>query len=289
MNYIARPDPADADGLSMEVFRNHPAGPAAATMDYTQFLNRGALQGARIGVARAYFGGDPEIDAMAEEALAQMAELGAVLVDPVIIDPRIVDDVRTIADYRFKDDWEKYLATFGPNIPKTVAEFIEIYNRDVMPSPLPVEASVMSLLERGEATSTDHPAYRDLWERVLPANTEYKKAIFDRYNLDALVFPYNPTFATVVNNPAYRLEDPTWVPSTVPPPSTLATYSSVGSPGIVIPMGRGSQGLPMTISFMGRPYEEGKIIGYAYDYEQATMLREPSPLVPPLAGERISY
>jgi amidase len=45
----------------------------------------------------------------------------------------------------------------------------------------------------------------------------------------------------------------------------------------------------MTITFMGRPYEEGKIIGYAYDYEQATMLREPSPLVPPLAGERISY
>jgi amidase len=72
-------------------------------------------------------------------------------------------------------------------------------------------------------------------------------------------------------------------------PSTLATYSSVGSPGIVVPMGRGTQGLPMTISFMGRPYDEGKIIGYAYDYEQATMLREPSPLVPPLAGERITY
>jgi amidase len=54
-------------------------------------------------------------------------------------------------------------------------------------------------------------------------------------------------------------------------------------------MGFGSQGLPMTLSFMGRPYEEGKIIGYAYDYEQASQLRAPSPLVPPLLGERISY
>jgi len=54
-------------------------------------------------------------------------------------------------------------------------------------------------------------------------------------------------------------------------------------------MGFGSQGLPMTISFMGRPYEEGKIIGYAYDYEQATKLRRPSPLVPPLPGEMIMY
>ena len=53
-------------------------------------------------------------------------------------------------------------------------------------------------------------------------------------------------------------------------------------------MGFGSQGLPMTISFMGRPYEEGKIIGYAYDYE-ATKLRRPSPLVPPLPGEMIMY
>jgi len=31
------------------------------------------------------------------------------------------------------------------------------------------------------------------------------------------------------------------------------------------------------------------IIGYAYDYEQATKLRRPSPLVPPLPGEMIPY
>ena len=157
LNVIAAPDPADADGLSLEVFRSHPAG---VGMDYTQFLRRGALQGARIGVARAYFGADPEIDALAESALEKLRELGAVIIDPVIVDPMIVNDVRTIADYRFKDDWETYLATFGPEIPKTVAEFIDIYNNEVMFSPLPVEASVMSLLERSLVTSTDLPAYK---------------------------------------------------------------------------------------------------------------------------------
>lgn len=35
--------------------------------------------------------------------------------------------------------------------------------------------------------------------------------------------------------------------------------------------------------------DEGKLIGYAYDYEQATMLRRPSPLAPPLPGETIEY
>jgi hypothetical protein len=50
-------------------------------------------------------------------------------------------------------------------------------------------------------------------------------------------------------------------------------------------MGFGSAGLPTAISFFGKPYDEGKLISYAYDYEQATLLRSPSPLLPPLAGE----
>ena len=54
-------------------------------------------------------------------------------------------------------------------------------------------------------------------------------------------------------------------------------------------MGFGSQGLPADIALMGRPYDEGKLIAYAYDYEQATRFRRPSPLVPPLAGETIGY
>ena len=54
-------------------------------------------------------------------------------------------------------------------------------------------------------------------------------------------------------------------------------------------MGFGTQGLPMTLGFLGRPHDEGKLIGYAYDYEQATMLRRPSPLAPPLPGETIEY
>jgi amidase len=41
----------------------------------------------------------------------------------------------------------------------------------------------------------------------------------------------------------------------------------------------GSQGLPMAVSFMGRPYDDHDIIGYAFDYEQATKLRRPPPLL----------
>ena len=59
----------------------------------------------------------------------------------------------------------------------------------------------------------------------------------------------------------------------------MSGYSSVGFPSIVVPMGFGSQGLPMTITFFGKPYEEMKIIGFAYAYEQASKMRKPPALV----------
>ena len=287
---IAGPDPADPDGLSLGVFAAHPAGPGADRMDYTQFLEPGALRGARLGVARDYFGGDPEIDELAEAAIDTMRDLGAVIVDPVTFDGSFVDGVRRIADYRFRADWEAYLATLGTDVPRTVDEFLEIYYSEVAASPLPAEASVLDLLERASATSTDDPVYVDLIENVLPRNTRLKLDVFDAHDLDALVFPYNPSFAPPARDPTFTADDPTYVSARGQrSPSTLAGYSSVGFPSIVVPMGFGLQGLPMNLGFLGRPYDEGKLIGYAYDYEQATPERRPPPLAPPLTGETIEY
>jgi len=287
---IAGPDPADPDGLSLEVFAAHPAGEAAARLDYTRFLERGALRGARLGVARDYFGGDPEVDALAEAAIDAMRELGAVIVDPVTFDGSFVDGVRRIADYRFRADWEAYLLTLGPDVPQTVDEFLEIYYTEVAASPLPAEASVLDLLERASATSTDDSVYVDLVENVLPRNTRLKLDVFDAHDLDALVFPYNPSFAPPARDPTFTADDPTYVSARgLRSPSTLAGYSSIGFPSIVVPMGFGSQGLPMNVGFLGRPYDEGRLIGYAYDFEQATLARRPPPLAPPLAGDVIEY
>ena len=124
---MAGPDPADPDNLNLIVYADHPVGPLAERFDYTQFLSRGALQGARLGVARDYFGGDPEIDALAEAAIATMQKLGAEIIDPVTFDGSFVDDVRTIADYRFKADWEASLtrlrSRLGLRFPKRWRSF----------------------------------------------------------------------------------------------------------------------------------------------------------------------
>jgi amidase len=287
-----------ADPLSVEVYKNYPQPlrkkAAQGRLDYTKYLDKNSLKGVRLGAVRDFFGGDPEIDALAEKALDTMRRRGAKIID-IHLDPAFLDfyvsngpaNIRKIADYRFKADWEKYLATLGPKVPKTVAEFVHTYETVVNKSPLPVEQSVLDLLKGSLTTSVDMPAYKNLVEKVLPEATRLKLAMFEKYKIDAMVFPYWSSFAAPISNPAFSIPDPTYVPSNRPQPAIFAGYSSVGFPGIVVPMGIGSQGLPMTISFMGKPYSDGQLLGYAYAYEQASQLRAPSPLVPPLPGETL--
>jgi len=292
MNTIAAPDPSDA--LNQEVWRevSRLGSAPSGSIDYTSFLNPDALGGAKIGVVRDFFGGDPEIDQLAQAALATLEALGAELVD-VELPQKILDSylgqggqaIRRLSDYRFRRDWEAYLATLGGDIPRTVAGFIERYETVIMDSPLPVEDSVMRLLRDSTTTSEADPVYRRLLDETLPQATADKLALFEQHGVDALAFPYTSSFAAPIRNPVYQLDDPTFVASDRPQPAILAGYSSVGFPGIVVPMGFGSAGLPGSLSFFGKPYEEGRLIAYAYAYEQATGWRRPSSLVPPLPGE----
>jgi amidase len=297
MNVLGFPDPKDPKSEQVwgEIGKIDPT--AKNGVDFTKALDRDALRGRKLGVLRDLFEGDPEINALAEKAIATMKDLGATLVDITLDAPFIeahlksgVRKMRALSDYRFRRDWEQYLATFSnPKVPKTVAEFIKIYEDEIAPSPLPVEDSVMSLLKTSLKTSTDAPEYKDFIENMMPRATAEKLAVFENHGVDALVFPYVPTFAQPIKNPIYTIEDPAFVNSDAPVPATMSGYSSVGFPSIVVPMGFGSQGLPMTITFFGKPYEERKIIGFAYAYEQASKMRKPSPLVPPLEGETINY
>lgn len=293
LNIIAAPDAADPTNIQVwnEFKKANPKqlNSNKKSVDFTQFLKADALKGVRLGVVRNFFGGDPEIDALAETALKKMESMGAVLVE-VNLSKEFVDayldkggrSIRKLSDYRFKADWEKYLATFDARVPKTVAEFVRIYETEIKKSALPVEDSVMNLLTSSLKTSVDDPAYKELIEKTLPQATKDKLALFSTYNVDALVFPYFSSFAPPIKNPAFAIADPSYVDSKIPQPAILAGYSSVGFPSIVVPMGFGSQGLPMDITFFGKPYDEGKLISLGYAYEQATHLRKPSPLVPPL-------
>jgi Asp-tRNA(Asn)/Glu-tRNA(Gln) amidotransferase A subunit family amidase len=60
----------------------------------------------------------------------------------------------------------------------------------------------------------------------------------------------------------------------------------LGFPALTVPAGTTSDGLPVGIEFMGRPFTEPLLFRLGYAYEQATHHRKPPNSAPPLSGER---
>jgi Asp-tRNA(Asn)/Glu-tRNA(Gln) amidotransferase A subunit family amidase len=59
----------------------------------------------------------------------------------------------------------------------------------------------------------------------------------------------------------------------------------LGFPAITVPAGFTTDGIPVGIEFMARPFAEGTLFRFGYAYEQATHHRKPPSLTPALRGE----
>src|SRR5213596_2722705 len=64
---------------------------------------------------------------------------------------------------------------------------------------------------------------------------------------------------------------PDGLPAPTDSPTNLANES--GFPDLIVPAGMTWSGLPVTISFFGQAFSEGQLLGYGYDFEQATKAR----------------
>jgi amidase len=65
--------------------------------------------------------------------------------------------------------------------------------------------------------------------------------------------------------------------------------NEAGLPDLAVPAGMTAEGLPVTISFLGRAWSEGKLLGYGYDFEQATKALRVPKFTPALASDVIVY
>ncbi len=52
--------------------------------------------------------------------------------------------------------------------------------------------------------------------------------------------------------------------------SATSFANETGCPDLIVPAGMTKEGLPVTISFFGPQWSEAKLLGYGYDFEQAT-------------------
>ena len=95
------------------------------------------------------------------------------------------------------------------------------------------------------------------------------------HQLDAIVYKAVEHQPTLIED---GLNPPFVNTKGVPFVNTFLVYV----PAIVVPSGFTTDNLPVGITFMGRPYDDGAMLRLAYAYEQTTHHRRPPSTTPPL-------
>ena len=229
--------------------------------DYTEFLDAGGLQGARLGIARSFPGFAPEVLALFNEAVAAMAEAGAVLVDPANLPNAAWNDEAPllVLEYEFKANLNAYLASLGPDASvKTLAEIIEFNERNAdVEMPHFGQERLIASEARGPLTDQ---AYLEAVRAIQRGNREDGiDRLMDEHDLDAIVAP--------TRGLAWKTDH--ILGDSLGGGSSAGPAAIAGYPDITVPMGFVS-GLPAGVSFFGRRWSEPVLLRIAYAYEQAT-------------------
>jgi amidase len=233
--------------------------------DYTQFLTADGLKGARVGVARNYFGFHDAVDSVIKATLCAMKKAGAVLVDIEQLSSIEESDgaMNAVLLYEFKAGLNAYLARRGTKARvkslKDVIKFNDCHKQSEL------AYFGQDLLHAAEETGPlSDPAYTEALAKCRRlSRTEGIDAAMAAHKLDAIVAP------TV--GPACMVDlinGDRWLGGSVNP-AAMAGY-----PSITIPAGA-VFGLPVGLSFIGSAWSEPSLLRMAYATEQATKLRKP--------------
>jgi amidase len=232
--------------------------------DYTQFCDPNGLKGARIGVARKYFGFNDAVDALVEQSLDVMKKQGATLVDPADVETlgKFDESELLVFLYELKADLNNYLASLGPSAPvHTLKDIIDFNDRNRQRE-MPYFGQDLFLKAQAKGPLTEK-AYLDALDKNHQlARTEGIDATMDKYRLDAMVAPTG---------------GPAWLTDLINGDHVAGGSSNAaavaGYPNINVTAGFIS-GLPVGISFFGRAWSEPVLIRLAFAFEQATTARQ---------------
>jgi amidase len=232
--------------------------------DYTRFLDAGGLKGARIGVARQYFGFNDATDKLMKDAIALIKSLGATIVDPANIKTNGKFDAteNDVLQYEFKTDLNTYLAGAPAAVKsRTLADLIK-FNEEHRAREMPFFGQ--EIFEQSEKRGPlTEKKYRDaLAKNHRLARTEGIDATLAKHKVDAIIAPTG---------------GPVWATDLVNGDHFTGGYSSAsavaGYPHITVPAGL-AFGLPVGLSFFGGAWSEPALIKFAYAFEQVSKARQ---------------
>jgi amidase len=236
-----------------------------ASADYTQFLNRDGLKGARIGIARNYFGFSDRIDKLMQGHIDEMKRLGAVIIDPANIRTagQFDDSELEVLLYEFKAGLNQYLAKRDPDVKVRSLKELIAFNEKNSEREMPFFGQDLFLKAEAKGPLTSRKYLQALRRNHQLSRAQGIDLIVGKYRLDAVVAP--------TGGPAWPTD---WLNGDHFSGGYSSASAVAGYPHITVPAGFVA-GLPVGISFFGAAWSEPKLLQIAYAFEQATKVRRP--------------
>jgi amidase len=268
--------------------------------DYTQFLKKDGLKGARIGIPRANYydkttppgaerprgGLNPEQLKAMNEAIAVLKEQGAVIVDPADIpsvvdkDPKNnlllfgvctdMDDVKSKKcsidlAYGMERDFNAWLKSLGDKAPvKSLQELREWNTKHQKMGAIKYGQSLLDISDAMDLDTFRARYEADRARDIYLAGTHGIDEAMKTHNLDALLFP-GPVGANIAARPGY--------------PTVIVPWAMVpNAPTPAFPESFKAKPQPFGVSFTGTACSEPTLLRLGYAFEQATKKRVPPPL-----------
>lgn len=220
--------------------------------DYTRFLEKDGLKGARIGVPREYFYSDlpAEESEIMDNALAVMKENGAEIIDNLKIPYAKELKSKRVNLYEFKSDLNYYLSKLDSHIPvHSLTELIH-YNKEHSKVMLKYGQSFLEYAEKTSGSLAEEEYLKSRIRHMTLSRNTIDDTISEK-RLDALVFPGDKG-AVLVNKAGY--------------------------PMVTVPAGIQKDGKGLGVTFAAGAFKEPVLIKLAYAFEQHAKRRVPPPI-----------
>jgi amidase len=272
--------------------------------DYTKFLKKDGLKGARIGIPRAFYydkvtppgekearGGLEEAEAkVMAEAIEILKQQGALVIDPADI-PSVIDqdagnnillwntcggaekakgkdsDCSIDFKYGMKRDFNLWLVSLGPTAPlKSLTELRQWNLAHVKAGAIKYGQSNLDVSDEMDLEADKVRYETDRAKDVRLGGTHGIDEVMKAQRLDAILFP-GASGAAIAAKPGY--------------PTIIVPFGAVpNGPKDPFPSGFSANPRPLGVSFTGMACSEPRLIELGYAFEQATKRRVPPASAP---------